>query len=78
MYFNGIMIMSKYSIFDVVSDVVKDGKVSISSNDTASKRIAICNECPELKEPFKICSQCGCITTAKVKFSKASCPLGKW
>lgn len=72
------MIMSKYSIFDVVSDVVKDGKVSMSSSDTASKRIAICNVCPELKQPFAICSKCGCNTNAKVRFSKASCPLGKW
>lgn len=72
------MIMSKYSIFDVVSDVVKTGKVSISSSDTTSKRIAICNDCPELKPTFRICGQCGCQIDAKSKFSKATCPLGKW
>lgn len=72
------MTMSKYSIFDVVSDVVKTGKVSISSSDTAAQRIAICNVCPELKEPFKICGQCGCQISAKSRFSKATCPLGKW
>jgi len=69
---------SKYSIFDVVKDVVTTGKVAITSSDTASKRIAICNECPELQPAFGTCAQCGCLMAAKVKFSKSVCPLGKW
>lgn len=68
----------KYSIFDVVKDVVTTGKASLSSTDTTSRRIAICNECPELKPTFRICGQCGCSVDGKVKFSKASCPIGKW
>lgn len=73
------MIMSnKYSIFDVVKDVVTTGKASVASSDTASRRIAICNECPELQPTFRTCKQCGCLCDAKVKFSKSSCPLGKW
>lgn len=67
----------KYSIFDVVKDVAT-GNVNLSSGDLASKRIAICEECPELKKTFKICGKCGCQMDAKVRFTKASCPIGKW
>lgn len=67
----------KYSIFDVIKDGVK-GDLKISGSDLASERIAICNVCPELIPTVRVCGQCGCLTTAKVKIQLASCPIGKW
>lgn len=67
----------KYSIFDVIKDTVK-GNVEKSTSDTISSRISICNICPDLKRPLRICGNCGCVIDAKVRYEKSSCPLGKW
>lgn len=39
-------------------------------------RLRICHKCPSLR--FKICQECGCFMTAKVRLVKAECPIGKW
>lgn len=70
--------MSKpYSIFDVVKDTVQ-GNVSKSETSLISERISICNICPELKKPLRICTKCGCQTDMKVRYKQSTCPLGKW
>lgn len=71
------MMSNNYSIFDVVKDIAT-GNVDISSSDLSAKRIKICEECPERDPTFSVCKQCGCLIPAKVRFSKSSCPLGKW
>jgi len=74
-----LKIMSKksYSIFDVIKDTVK-GNVQKSDATIISDRIAVCNICPELKKPLRICGKCGCQVDAKVKYKLANCPIGKW
>jgi hypothetical protein len=47
-------------------------------DETAAKRLAICNECPELIKLTKQCKKCGCFMAAKTKLGRATCPLGKW
>ena len=66
----------KYSIFDVIKDTANN-TVQRSGVDLSADRIAICNICPDLL-PMKICGKCGCLTTSKVRYKQASCPLGKW
>ena len=49
-----------------------------ANKDTVSKRMDICLSCPELIKLTKQCKKCGCFMTAKTKFEKAKCPIGKW
>lgn len=44
----------------------------------AENRLKTCEECPELISLTKTCKKCGCFMAAKVKLTKASCPLEKW
>ena len=46
--------------------------------ESASDRLKICLECPELIQATKQCKKCGCLMTLKTKLSNAVCPLGKW
>ena len=46
--------------------------------DVSSKRLSICESCPELIRATKQCKQCGCFMTLKTKLAKAECPLHKW
>lgn len=48
------------------------------SKENAEARLSICKTCPELIQLTSTCKKCGCFMTAKVKLSKASCPLEKW
>lgn len=45
---------------------------------TASKRLSICEACPELIKMSKQCKKCGCFMAIKTKMEKATCPIGKW
>jgi hypothetical protein len=47
-------------------------------SDVSSKRLSICESCPELIKATKQCKQCGCFMTLKTKLAKAECPLHKW
>jgi hypothetical protein len=49
-----------------------------TDSDTAEKRFAICQQCPELIKLTKQCKKCGCFMAAKTKLEKAVCPIGKW
>lgn len=51
------------------------GKVS---EEEASRRFAICEECPRLVKLTKQCKECGCFMNLKTKLEKAECPIGKW
>lgn len=48
------------------------------SKELAEERLSLCKACPELIPLTSTCKKCGCFMVAKVKLSKASCPLGKW
>lgn len=48
------------------------------NKEDAQKRFDICKECEDLKMPFYICGNCGCLTKVKCKVESWHCPLGKW
>lgn len=58
------MLIRKYDLFDV--EVSEDWE----------KRKAICEGCPSLK--LGICTECGCLSEAKILIKLESCPLDKW
>jgi hypothetical protein len=49
-----------------------------ATKEEASRRLQICEECPEFIELTSNCKKCGCFMYAKTKIQKATCPLGKW
>ena len=49
-----------------------------TDEDTARKRMDICNVCPRLLQATKQCKECGCFMLLKTKLSSAVCPIGKW
>lgn len=53
-------------------------KTNYSDEDTARKRMEICNQCPRLMTVTKQCKECGCFMVLKTKLKEASCPIGKW
>lgn len=71
------MTKKSYSIFDVVKDTI-NGTVEKTEANVSSKRIEICNICPDYKSSLRTCMKCGCYIPQKVKYKEASCPLGKW
>ena len=46
--------------------------------EIAQSRFDICKKCENLNHVFFTCEKCGCFMKAKVKFSQAKCPIGKW
>lgn len=42
------------------------------------RRMSICEQCPRLLYPAKICSHCRCFMTFKTKLEHAHCPERKW
>ena len=46
--------------------------------DVVKERWDFCKTCPYLTKVTKRCQHCGCFMKAKVKFKKASCPIGIW
>lgn len=57
---------------------VLNPNVERASEEESSRRMKICEECPELIPITKQCKQCGCFMKAKTKNGRATCPLGKW
>lgn len=57
--------------------------LSMNSNNhidstVSDKRMAICEQCPELFQLTKQCKKCACFMPLKTKFNGAYCPLEKW
>lgn len=44
----------------------------------SDKRMALCEQCPELIQLTKQCKKCGCFMPLKTKYNQAYCPLEKW
>ena len=65
-----------YGLLDLTKDFLKN-EVDKVDPDVAQARLDICNSCPDLSM-LRACKHCGCFMDAKVKYSKASCPVGKW
>lgn len=65
-----------YGLLDLTKDILK-GEVDKVSPDVAQARLDICNVCPDLSM-LRACKHCGCFMDAKVKYTQASCPIGKW
>ena len=53
-------------------------KSNHTTDETASTRMQICEQCPSLIKLTNQCKECGCVMTLKVKLKEAKCPLGKW
>jgi len=58
-------------------DVVNPN-IEKASEEEASKRFNICEQCPELIKITKQCKQCGCFMKLKTQLKEAKCPIGKW
>jgi hypothetical protein len=65
-----------FGLLDLTKDILT-GTVDKVSTELAAERLAICNTCPDLSF-LRACTHCGCFMDAKVKYTKASCPIGKW
>jgi hypothetical protein len=49
-----------------------------TDEETARKRMDICEVCPRLLKPTYQCKECGCFMKVKTKLEHATCPIGKW
>jgi hypothetical protein len=49
-----------------------------ADEETANRRMAICEECPRLFRATKQCKECGCLMNLKTKLAAAKCPIDKW
>ena len=49
-----------------------------TDENTARKRMNICDTCPRLLRATKQCKECGCFMALKTKLTNAVCPIGKW
>ena len=67
----------------IKNSVIRDEYVE----DVAAKRMAICNECPEIdKKGSKCevpntqpcCGNCGCSLAFKTRALSSECPVGEW
>lgn len=52
--------------------------VERATEEEASRRMSICEECPSLLKLTNQCKECGCVMNLKTKLEKATCPLSKW
>lgn len=51
-----------------------------ASKELQQARLILCATCPK-KNKFvttDICSECGCVLTAKVALAKSECPMQRW
>ena len=62
---------------DSIGQIAKGKPVFVESS-LQSKRLAICNSCPEFIQGTSQCKKCGCFMSAKTRLKMASCPIGKW
>ena len=66
---------NKSRIHDVLLALNSDNHVR---EEISSKRMEICNVCPELIQITKQCKKCMCFMLIKTKVNSVYCPLGKW
>ena len=52
--------------------------VELVSEEEATARMRICEECPSLLRVTYQCKECGCFMKLKTKLKNAECPLKKW
>lgn len=57
---------------------ISKGKPVFVEQTVQSKRLSICNSCPEFIKSTSQCRKCGCFMSAKTRLKMASCPIGKW
>lgn len=50
--------------------------VIFASSEDALARKKICEDCSS--RAVLLCTECGCLVSAKVRLNYASCPLNKW
>jgi hypothetical protein len=48
------------------------------SDEVATARLTMCNDCPFLTKYTQQCKKCGCLMHLKVKLAEAECPIGNW
>jgi hypothetical protein len=49
-----------------------------TDDDTARKRMDVCDGCSRLLKATYQCKECGCFIKLKTKLTQAACPIGKW
>jgi len=48
------------------------------AREARDKKLAICKECPELRQSIMQCKICGCFIPVKAAIANQHCPLDKW
>lgn len=66
-----------YGLIDLAKDAVT-GKVEHVDQKVQDSRMSTCVTCDKFRSMLKQCGECGCYMPAKVKYTKSTCPLGKW
>ena len=49
-----------------------------SDEETAAKRLEICQGCEFFRQVAQTCRKCGCFMKLKTTLANAKCPVGKW
>lgn len=62
---------------DSLGQIAKGRPVFVEQS-IQSKRLAICNSCPEYISSTSQCRRCGCFMSAKTRLKLSTCPIGKW
>jgi len=71
MFINNIM-----SFAQILANRIKENiEVTV---ELKNSRIAICDQCPELRASTRRCKKCGCFVDAKALLKNSKCPLEKW
>jgi acyl carrier protein len=73
---NAIRQMS-YSLKDIAADLLA-GKLQLSTDELATERLKVCEQCPSFQKALRQCKLCGCLMDAKARLLRAECPAGKW
>ena len=47
-----------------------------TNQEEITNRKEICGNCPSSK--LGICTECGCLLEAKIRYYQVTCPLNKW
>lgn len=66
-----------YNVKDLAIDAMK-GQVEYAPEHVAVNRMTVCKGCEHFQKLMQVCLKCGCYLPGKTKFSKSSCPVGKW
>jgi hypothetical protein len=74
---------NKVDIFDEEINPPKNIKKKLNGQEevdptTATERLKICNDCPDLRQPWHQCTHCQCWMPLKARLPFMKCPIGKW